>query len=341
MPFTIIDGGSFTQDATAAAAVKIPLPNNADYFVSNNVTQLAAAAPTGCIKGEWFGPKFGAGASAANDGIRWRKNGSAAVLVDSFSTATATDGFTHVTEVPFVEAANANAITDISQADPAVVTQTNTYSENDVLRLYGSTGQLQISGMPFQISTVTTANYELLGLDASGFGAVATAGTTRRISKFAAVNPEHLFITAISAATSAVVRCSVDPSNYYAVGMKVYFSIPQEFGMVELNGLTGTITALTTADYTMTVNIDSSAFTAFAFPTSANAATSKRFAMLAPAGASTKFDPVALTETGYDFLNQPFRSSEFVPYLNLAGGTSSPAGATSDVINWLAYKLES
>lgn len=337
MPFTIIDGGSF---ASTGVAVRIPLPNNADYFVSNNVTQLAAAMPTACIKGEWFGTKFGTGVSAANDGLRWRKAASAAVLVDSFSTAAASDGFTYVAEVPFVEAANAAAITDIDQADPAVVTQANTFANDDILRFTGTTGQLQISGMPFQISTVTAADYRLIGLDSSGFAGAATAGTTRRISPFTAVNPEHMFITSVSQAASAVVRCSVNPATFYVVGMKVYFSIPQEFGMTELQGLTGTITAVTTADYTITVDINSTAFTAFAFPLTADAATSKRFAMLAPAGASTTFDPIALTETGYDFLNQPFRTSQFTPYLSLAGGINSPAGASGNIINWLAYKLE-
>jgi hypothetical protein len=44
--------------------------------------------------------------------------------------------------------------------------------------------------------------------------------------------------------------------------------------MVEMNGLLGTITAVTTSATvnSITVNIDSSGFTAFAFPTSAVAA---------------------------------------------------------------------
>jgi hypothetical protein len=45
-------------------------------------------------------------------------------------------------------------------------------------------------------------------------------------------------------------------------------------------------------------------------------------------------------QTGYDFLKQPFRTGQFVPYLFLAGGAQSPAGAAADQINWMAYKLE-
>lgn len=337
MPFTIIDGGSFTS---AGVGVRISVPSSADYFVTKNITKLSAAAPTGCIMGEWFGSKFGSGQTANNDGIRWRKAGSAAVLVDSFATATASNGFTYVTDSPFVEAQAANAITNISLADPAVVTQTNTYVENDIIRIYNTTGMLQIAGMPFQISTVTSSNYELLGLDASGFAAVATAGNTRRLSPTQAVDPEFLYITAISQATSAVIRTSVDPTNFYAAGMKIRLSVPAAFGMSEIDGLEGVITATSSAAYTLTVDIDSSTFTAFSFPTSANAQSSQRFATLAPAGASTTENQITSAQTGYNFTLQPFRTGQFTPYMYLAAGASSPAGASNDVINYAFYKYE-
>jgi hypothetical protein len=337
MPFTIIDGGSFTS---AGVGVKIPLPSSADYFRTWNITQLATAAPTACVAGEWFGSKFGAGQSAQNSGLRWTKAASSAILIDSFSTATASDGFTYVTVSPFVEAQAANAITAITAASPAVVSQTNTYSEGDILRIYGTTGMLQIGGMDFQISTVSGAGYTLIGLRAAGFAAPATAGFTRRISKNAAVDPEYLYVTEITKATSAVVRTSRDPTPYYVVGMKVRFSVPSSFGMTEINNLTGTITALSSANYTMTVDIDSTAFTTFAFPASTSSPTAALFATVAPAGAQTSFNPVTLVQTGYEFQKQPFHTGQFTPYMFLAAGTNSPAGSTNDVINWAVYKFE-
>ncbi len=349
MPFTIITGGSFTS---ANVGVKIPLPSSADYFVTTNITQMPLAPATGVvIRAEWYGPKFGVGATAANDGIRWKKtNSTNALLIDTFATSTASNGFTYVTSTPVVEAQAANAITNISAANPAVVTQTNTYSNGDILRIYSTTGMLQIAGMDFQISSVSGSGYTLLGLPATasnGFAAVGSAGFTRRISKFGAVEPEFLYITNISKATQAVVTTSVDPSDHYVVGMKIHFSIPASFGMTQINQLTGKIVAVNavsaTSDigaYNLTVDIDSSAFTAFAFPTSLSSPSAQLFATLAPAGASTQFDPVTLVQTGYDFQKQPFRTGQFVPYMFLAGGAQSPAGATSDVINWMAYKLE-
>lgn len=337
MPFTILTGDTFTS---TGVGVRINLPSSADYVKFWNVTQLGTASPTACVASEWFGPKFGAGASAANDGLRWRKAGSSAILIDKFSTATASDGFTYVTVNPYVEAQAANAITAITAASPAVVSQTNTYSENDIVRIYNTTGMLQIAGMPFQISSVSGAGYSLIGLRAAGFAAPATAGNTRRISKYAAVDPEMLYITEITQAAQAVVRTSVDPSAYYVVGNKIHFSIPSSFGMVEMNQLTGTIVAVSSANYTLTVDIDSSAFTAFAFPASTSSPTAQLFATLAPAGSKTAFDPLTLVQTGYEFQKTPFHTGQFTPFLFAAGGSNSPAGAANDVINWIAYKLE-
>ena len=336
MAFTIIDGDSFTS---TGAGVKIPVPSSADYFRTWNVTQMPLTGSV-CVGGEWFGPKFGAGASAANDGLRWRKAGSSAILIDTFATSTASDGFTYVTTVPQVEAQAANAITAITAASPAVVAQTNTYSDGDILQVYNTTGMLQIAGMNFQISSVSGSGYTLKGLRAAGFAFAATAGNTRRVSKMLAVDPQYLFVTEITKATQAVVRCSVDPTPYYGVGMKIHFSVPQSFGMTQMNQLTGKILAVSSANYTLTVDIDSSAFTTFAFPTSASSPTAQLFATIAPAGASTQYNPVTGVQTGYDFTLQPFKTGQFTPYMYLAGGAASPAGAASDIINWAAYKFE-
>lgn len=331
MPFTIITGDSFTS---TGAGVKIPLPSSADFMTVRNVTKTAAVNPNAVAYSEWYGPKFGVGASAADGGLRTVKT--TADLTGAYTGG----GFTYVTVAPVIEAQSANPITAITNASPAVVTQTQTYSEGDILQFYNTTGMLQIAGMNFQISSVSGTGYTLLGLPAAGFGAAGTAGFTRRISKFAAVEPQFLYVTAISKATQAVVTCSVDPTQYYAVGMKVHFSVPYSLGMTQINQMTGKIVSMDAATYTMTVDINSSAFTTFAFPASTASPTAQLFATVAPAGASTQVDPVTGVQTGYNFQYQPFRTGEFTPYMYLAGGAQSPAGASGDVIDWIAYKFE-
>jgi hypothetical protein len=334
MAFTILTGGSFTQGATAVGQ-KILLPSSPDYFRTWNMTQLTASNPNTVIGGEWFGAKFGFGQSAAGLGIQTVKTTSN--LSSNFGAGL---GFTYVATNPVVEPQAANPITAITAASPAVVTQTQTYNEGDIIQFYGTTGMLQISGMNFQISSASSGTaYTLIGLRAAGLTA-GTAGFTRRISKFLAVDPQFLYVTEITQATQAVVRCSVDPSPYYVVGMKVHFSVPYSFGMYEMNQRTGTIVAISSTNYTMTVNIDSSAFTAFAFPFTTASPTAALFATIAPAGASTQKDPNTLVETGYNFQYQGFHTGQFVPYMYLNAGAQSPAGAASDTINWMAYKLE-
>jgi hypothetical protein len=332
MSFTIITGGSFTS---TGAGVKIPMPSSADYMEVSNLTQIAATNPNTVTESKWFGPKFGAGASAAGGGVKVVKT--TADLTSTYSSG----GFTYVNVAPVVEAQNAAAITAITAASPAVVSQTSHgYSAGDILQLYSTTDMLQIAGMSFQISTVNANDYTLIGLRAAGFASAATAGYTRRISKYAAVDPQFLYITEITKATQAVVRTSVDPTQYYVVGMKIHFSIPYSFGMYQMNQLTGTIVAVSAANYTMTVDIDSSAFNTFAFPASTASPTAALFATLSPAGASTQYDPVTGVQTGYNFQYQPFKAGEFTPFMYLGGGAQAPAGANGDVINWIAYKME-
>lgn len=331
MPFTIIDGGTFTSDG---AGKKINLPASADYMEVFNLTKLAAVNPNAVTISRWYGQAFGAAASPAGGGVKTVKT--TADLTSTYSSG----GFTYVTVAPQIEAQAANAITAITAANPAVVSQVNSYSDGDIVYLYGTTGMLQIAGMPFQISSSSGAGYTLLGLNASGFAAPATAGYTRRVSKYAAVDPQFLYITAISKAAQAVVTLSVDPDPYYVVGNKLHFSVPSSFGMTQMDQLTGTIVDVDSATYSVTVDIDSSAFDTFAFPASSASPTARLFATVSPAGSQTSYDPNTGVQTGYEFIKTPFHTGQFTPYMYLAGGSNSPAGASNDVINWVAYKFE-
>ncbi len=327
MPFTIITQGSFTS---TGADVQIPLPSSADYFKTVNYTQMGLTGSV-CVAGEWF-----KGVTAINDGLRWRKAGSSAILIDKFSTSSASNGFTYVQSHPQPEAAVTG--TTITQAAQAVATQTNTYSEGDYLTFFGVTGMLQISGMTFQISSVSGSGYTLIGLDSSAFASPASAFMTRRVAKTMPVEPRTMYVTKISKATNAVITLSESPS--YVVGQLVHFSVPSSFGMVEMNQLTGRILAVDTATYTVTVNIDSSTFTTFAFPASTSSPTATLFATMSPAGQQVVATGNPLVQVGYNVSYAPFHTGQFVPYMNVAGGANSPAGAASDVIVWQAYKME-
>ncbi len=336
MPFTIVTQGTFTQPSTAVAQI-IPLPSSVDYFVTTNLTQMATTQGTGrCVKGEWFG----GGLTAANDGLQWTKtNSTNAINITTFVGATV-PGFTYVTSFP--QPGPAVTGTAITNATPAVVTMTNTFSEGDYVTLYGTTGMLQISGESFQISSVSGSGFTLLGLPAAGFAAAATAVVARKISPVMPVEPRFLYVTAISQATQAVV--TVSETCPYVVGQLVEFTIPSSFGMTQLNNFnqpqSKPIKIVAVSAYTFTIAVDTTAYTAFAFPTSASSPTAPLFATVAPAGQITQRNPITGAQTGYDFVNVPFRSGLFIPYMYVPAGAQSPGGSANDVIVWQGYKME-
>ena len=94
--------------------------------------------------------------------------------------------------------------------------------------------------------------------------------------------------------------------------------------MTQMNGLTGTVTAINTTTNTVTVDINSSAFTAFAFPTSATAANGVSFPIAVPAGEIATILTGATRDTGS-------RSIEI--------GTAI-CGTAADVMDYWAYRSE-
>jgi hypothetical protein len=336
MPFTIVSQGTFTQPATAVNQV-IPLPSGADYFKTINITQMSLATPSTCVAGEWFG----GGLTADNDGLRWTKAGSNVINIDKFSNTTASNGFTYVTRFPSPEAALTG--TTITQANGAVCTVTNTYSEGDTVVIYNAVGMQQISGMTFTISSVSAAGFTLLGLDSSGFAFPATAFKVRRVSKFTPVEPSMQYVTKVSRAAQAQV--TVSQANQVYLGQKLEFTVPGSFGMVQLSNFYQpqskpvVVTSIVDA-YNFTINVNTTNYSAFAFPTSASSPTSQLFATSAPAGQSTQFNPITGVQTGYNFLEIPFHSGVFLPFMYVPAGAASPGGAAADVIVWQAFKME-
>lgn len=204
---------------------------------------------------------------------------------------TSTNGFTFVSDSATL--ANGASIslngTQINQANPAVAdtaTTTNLVAGSTVVRLASTTGMLQVSGIDFTVGTiVASTSFQLKYLDTTqtGFGANATSGSYRIVNARSRFYPKHRFITKIaSSGTSTVVTLSV--THQFTVGQEIRFVVPTTWGMNELNGQLGLITAISTTNNTITVNIDSSSFSAFSWPNSATAAAGVSFALIVPVG---------------------------------------------------------
>jgi hypothetical protein len=330
MAFTITYQQKITQPATAVTQY-VNVPTGADYIKVINITQRNLSTSTAGNTFEFF-----PGIDPQGSSFEWFRNNSTTVL-EKYNT---TGGFIYNAKYPDPEAAVTG--TTITNASPAVASATNTYSNGDRVIIYNSVGALMYSGMTFTISSVSGSGFTLLGLNTPG--SAATSFSVRRIAPAARVEPRFFYVTAVTQATQAVVTLS--EAHDYVVGMKVEFTVPGSFGMTQLNNfnqpqnLPATIVATTT--YTITVNVDTTSYTPFAFPASSGSPTTQLFATVAPAGASTQVTGTYPNQvvTGYNFQYQPFRSGLFVPYVVLPAGADSPGGQANDVLLVQFYKFE-
>jgi hypothetical protein len=196
----------------------------------------------------------------------------------------ATNGFTFLSDSGLQTPEAALAVTSATNAAPPVLTMTTStgnIQNGDIVRYYNAAGQLNVAGMDFTVDNVVlNTSMELIYMVAPG--GAGTGGSVRRIPFDARYYPVNRYITSISLATSAVIVLSV--THGFTAGQAVRIIVPDEFGMTQMDGLLGNITAINTTTNSITVDIDSSAFTAFAFPTSAVAATGVNFAQVVPVG---------------------------------------------------------
>lgn len=178
----------------------------------------------------------------------------------------------------------------VSSANPGVVTTATTaglIAGESIVRMINVSNMQQISSMDFTVGTIVPGvSFQLRFMDTTGFVA-GGAGFYRILPNDPIYYPRRRLITNMSQALNMIVTMSV--THGYTVGQQVRLVVPREFGMIEANGLLGTIIAIGQADAsgitnTITLNINSSAFSAFAFPNSATAGAGVSFAEVTPVG---------------------------------------------------------
>jgi hypothetical protein len=211
-------------------------------------------------------------------------------------------------------------------------------SDGAIVRL-NSTAHTDLNGLDFTVDTVVSnTSFRLANTLATAPGAIAGAGTWRlvahNIEEYKLIKPSARIISNITQATSAVVTTLVD--HGLSVGQRVKFSVPHAvYGMTQIDGLNGIVTAVSAAGswpQTFTVNIDTTGFTAFAFPTIANLVTYGAFtnAQVFPMGQGT---------TGtYNYTFEDAVTNQGFIGMILTAGTTGPAGNNADVIYWRAGK---
>jgi len=308
---TVLQCGSFTADGTDKY---LNLRSDVDWMWVWNQTVLDAA-------GAGTGAQFYWQRGMTDDtGVIYLKTAATnALQIDMMTSA----GFSL-----FDDSSNpvqaAVSVTAVSNASPPRVTAaSHGLQTGDVARMIDITGAQQLGGLDFTVTRIDANNFDL------AYMATVVAGTTgsfRKISHQPLFSPRRRFITAITKAASAVITLSV--THDFTAGQAVRVRVPAAYGMTEINDIIGNITAVSTANNTITVDIDSTAFTTFAFP-------------LTAATPFTKAEVIPVGETANaTYQNNLDDAMDNVGNIGmiLKAGTSSPAGATSDVIYWSAGK---
>lgn len=301
----------------------IPLRAGVTWMQTYNVTAAASPTDLDCGQAYW---QFGMPA----------RNGILYILTEDtpdtmFMSYSTTSGFTYIDTSSQAAGTINTTITAISNAAIPVVTNsgTNGLTAGNIVRIFNVAGAQQVGGMEFSVgyNTLSTTTFSL---DYMAQVVAGTTGSWMKVDFDPIYYPRRRFITKISQASQAVVTLSV--THGYQVGQVIRMVVPAEYGMTQMNGIQATIVAVdttTTSGNTITLDVDSSAFTAFAFPLSA--AVPFTPAEVVPMGENT---PVAL-DKGVDISSDATRNTAQIGML-LNGGASSPAGASGDVIYWTA-----
>ena len=318
MSATIIQQGRFTSDGTAKT---IDIRSDVDWMEIYNTTVADDDTQTTAVGVQYYWQR----GMTADTGIEYKKSNAA--NASQLTTLLASGGFTLLDTSSQTPEALISTITAVSNATPPVVTNTGTNGlvAGDVVRMIDITGAQQLGGIDFTVGN-GTLSATTFSLDYMATIVAGTTGSWRRIPNDPQFYPTRRTISAVTAASSAVITMTV--THGFTAGQAVRIKVPSGFGMVEMDSLIGNITAISTANNTITVDIDSSAFTAFSFPLTAGVPFSL-----------AEVIPVGETANG-TFANNLDDATNNLSLIGmkLAAGADSPAGSTSDVIYWRAGK---
>jgi len=323
MDGTINQVGRFTSTGSAET---IKLRSDVDFLFVRNITIASASQTTAVAVKHYWQRGFADGSKLST----FKSNAANAANLEQFITS---NGFTLVDSSVQTPGVLNATITAISAAAIPVVTNsgTNGLSAGDIVRLFNVASAQQVGGFDFTVG-YNTLSATTFSLDYMPTIVAGTTGSWRKINFDPIFYPRRRYITKITAAQNAVVTMSV--THGYKVGQQVRMVVPAAFGMIQMDGLLATITAInttTTSGNSITLDVDSSTFTAFAWPLSA--AVPFTAAEVVPVGEDTAF---ALS-AGVDILSDATLNTGFLGMV-LAGGINNPGGAASDVVYWAAGK---
>lgn len=276
--------GNFTATSTSQF---VNLPFQPDYVEIWNYSNIKTAA-TNSVTRAWWDNKLLDGSNNPTM-IELYSAATTATVFDTIQTngISAFSAGLAFQYGPVNQHGSAIGDFSINKANPAQITTTNAHglsSGNVVifsnLAQTSTTGMQQIAGIPFVVTVTGTTTFTIpWNTNQSSYTAFSSSTSTNNVGSYKQVlypalyAPNVAFISAITLAATTTVALTM-PGNF-VVGQEVAFRIPSVWGTTQLNSLPNTLipgspiygyvtavsTSLTTP--TITVNINSSAYTAF------------------------------------------------------------------------------
>lgn len=270
LPYQYIEGGSFTSDSTLMK--QVVLSARPDFFWIRNRSAWGDDAAETSVESWW---RYG----MAQDSFQ---SVDQAVTSGALSSEAGTSGgfvFIDTANPPVYSALATTAITGNAGTFVVTMAETGSIAVGDYVRLYGTTGELQIAGYSFQVTAVSndtsiTLGYMASAVSAGGlavFAADATAGSVKKYHPNL-MYPRWSYVAMITKATQAVVYFTA--KHDYTPGEILSFRVSSDFGMLEMNNVHARVLSVTNSSTVSSVTLDwdTSGYSTFVFPTSAVAA---------------------------------------------------------------------
>lgn len=320
---TIIGQGSFSaayaganpnpgSASNQAADQKIiAIPSGVDWLYVRNYTKAGAnglnsvyfnGTANGFAGVEYYWQR---GMAAGTGMVQYKSNAGSALNQDTMVTG----GFTLYdpsgnTPGALSALSNPVATTASTNATRPVVSTASTagLQPGSVVRL-SSSAQTDVNSIDMVVGTVVNnTSFTLLTATnplATAPGAIGGAGFYRIVNTNSLFYPRRRNVVAITQAVNANVSTAI--AHGLTAGQAIRFEIPAQSGMIQLNSTPANNYATATVvqvidDYNFTVNVDSTAFTPFTWPTIAQQPSS--FPHIVPVGedtASALLSPYAQT----------------------------------------------
>lgn len=368
MDGTILGQGTFTV-VSGVPAVTVAIPSNADWMRVQNFTQFGTAV----------------GASAAGVEFWWQRGMAAGAAIVKYKVNTVnsnvlqgdtitTGGFTlfDPSGNPLASSIAFTAITNATQPVVSTASTAGLISGTSIVRLSLLSGDTalanDVTGIDFLVDTVVAnTSFRLANVLANAPGLTTGTGHWRLVNFDPLFYPRRRFVLNVTKAASGGVVTTNVPHGL-TPGQAIRFSIPSISGMIELNSTNANnyqvaiVTAISSTDLCkFTINLDTSAFTTFTWPTVAqqpssfpifdpvgeDTATSLSSATIQVPGvaSSTLGSQIFNTNTGIladSTVNTGFYGMTLGTGGSTTGGSvtvTGPAGtAASDVVFWVAGK---